>query len=805
MDIPEQPLKDFIVSLGQQFDVTILAKPDLIENKRSMTVQGNYTVTEAIGIALSESGLVARRQPTGALLIQVAAANENRTLSSPINRTDEPAKIEEIIIAGTKRNLSIQDTQASVAVITDAVIDQQAIFELTDVFLRTANVTNSGGTAGFSIRGINSSGVGAGGTGRTSNVYVDSAPASLNGLSSAFNLWDIDQVEILRGPQSTTQGRNALAGAVVIQSADPEYEYAGKLRALAGADQTYQLSGVATGPIVGDQVAFRISADYREQDFDTLNGVQNIAEGASDATTVRGKLLFEPNSLPDLRVELSLAYVDFFTSGDGSGVIRPPVGTPESVNFNPFDRISFDGRAGVVDNENTRYLVDIMYAFTDHWSSQLVATYDDTERLITNVGGPDLRTEVTYTADFRANFDYERMRGWLGAYYFNEDLTSGTSQLFDVTTFGGSINPVGTVVQFEQSRAAETENYAIYADALIDLTDSISINIGARYDWEDAVDTGFASRVSVDADPCSLTLFGNTLPCALFLSSFGSADPVAAVTYEAFLPRVGIIYSLDDDKSLSLMIQRGYRAGGFFVLGDSVETFDAEFITNYELAWRSVFMNGRLLLNANVFFAEWTDQQVRIQEPGLLDFRILNAGESELYGLEVETRFEISSALNVFANLGLVETEFTDFPFGVDTQGNPLPGIEGNPYANLSGNAFDSAPNLTATLGVNYDNDTGFFGSALVSFRDEQFTDITNLEVNETDSYAIVNARLGYKTRVWSLSVFADNLFENEFLRTNLLEEVVRSTNSVSVGLANIGRNNISQPRHIGIEFEIAF
>ncbi|MEM6554526.1 MAG: TonB-dependent receptor [Pseudomonadota bacterium] len=728
---------------------------------------------------------------------------------------EEDVRIETpIIVTGTKQNLGLQDTQASVSVVTEELIDEQAIFELSDILLRTANVTQTAGPFAFSIRGVNSGGVGGAGTGRTANIYIDGAPASLNGLSSAFNLWDIDQVEILRGPQSTTQGRNALAGAVIMQSADPEYQFGAKGRALVGTDNTYQASGVITGPIIEDQVAFRLAADYREQDFETLNGFTNEPEGASDATTLRAKLLVEPNAIPDLRVEVIAQYVDFFTSGDGSGVIRPDASSPEAVGFDPFDRVNFDFRAGVVENENFRLLTDVTYDFTDHWSGQLVATYDDTERFIDNNTGPDLRLEETYTADARALFDYDRLNGWIGAYYFKDDLQSNTDQAFDVSLFGGTISPEGTLVLFQQTRSAETENYALYGDVAFQVNDKVSLNFGARYDKEEVKDTGFASSFFADVPdgvPCIISVPQlGAGPCDIVFAFSGLAgeDPQGDVSYEAFLPRGGIIYDFDDKKSISFVIQRGYRAGGLYVITDratniqEVRDFDAEFITNYEVAWRSQFLDDRLTFNANAFFSTWTDQQVRVQVPGTIEPEIFNVGESEIYGLEIESTFDVTPNWNVSGSLGLVQTEFTDFPFAVDENGAPVNPTDPG-FANLAGNEFGSAPNVTGSLGVAYDDDTGFFGSAYISFRGNQYSDVTNLPENETDSYAIVNARIGYRQDNWQVSAVVDNLFEDKFLRTNLLREVDPTTGVADV--AGIGRNNTSQPRFIGIELEAEF
>ncbi|MGD1954091.1 MAG: TonB-dependent receptor domain-containing protein [Sphingomonadales bacterium] len=810
--LPAAPLEDAISAVARVFKIDILVSSDLVAGQTAPEISGQLSAEEAITEVLRGSGLSVRRSPSGGYIIEIKTA-QRRTKPT---RAVRPVVADTIIVTGTKQNLSIQDTQASVAIVTDELIDAQAIFELSDIFLRTANVTQTNGPFSFSIRGVSSGGVGGAGVGRTANFYLDNAPISLNGLSSAFNLWDISQVEILRGPQSTTQGRNALAGAVVMQSADPEYDFGVKLRALIGNNKTRQYSGAVTGPIIEDQIAFRIAADYREQDFQTLNGVTGAPEGASDATTLRAKLLFEPSVIPNLRLEVSYQYVDFFTSGDGSGVIRPDPESEDAIGFDPFDRVNFDFRGGVVENENHRFLADLFYEFSQNWSAQIIATYDDTERFIDNVTGPDLRLEETFTVDGRGIFSYDRFSGWFGGYYFRDDLASSTDQAFNVAGFGGTITPAGTDVLFIQSRSAETENYAFYGDVTFALTDRISLNFGARYDNEKVTDTGFASQLFVDlppGTPCTISAFFGTGPCDVVLGLTGVADgdPLAGTApYDAFLPRGGIIFDIDEDKSISFVVQRGYRAGGFFIRSESTSTglsrevvsFDEEYLTNYEIAWRSVWLDDRLTFNANAFYSTWSDQQVRIQEPGSLEPEIRNAGSSELYGLEIETAFNVTSSLDVYGSLGLVHTEFTDFPFAVDDNGDPV-----NPanltFANLAGNEFGSAPNVTASVGVVYDNDTGVYGSANISYRGDQFSDVTNLDVNRTGSYAIVNARVGYKTDIWRVSVFVDNLFNDEFLRTNVLQEVDPDTGLVDD--ANIGRNNISQPRHFGVEVEATF
>lgn len=162
-------------------------------------------------------------------------------------------------------------------------------------------------------------------------MYVDGATGSFNANQGASNLWDVNQVEILRGPQSTVQGRNVLAGALIINTADPEYDFRSKVRAITGSEETYQFSGMITGPILEEQVAFRLAADYREQDFGVTNALSDDNALFQEALTLRGKLLFEPEAIAGLRVELIGSYADTNFAEFGTVDAPPPLARTGSM------------------------------------------------------------------------------------------------------------------------------------------------------------------------------------------------------------------------------------------------------------------------------------------------------------------------------------------------------------------------------------------------------------------------------------------------------------------------------------------
>lgn len=275
---------------------------------------------------------------------------------------DDAARLDTVIVTGTKQNLSLQDVEFSVDIFNEKRLEEENLFDLDDVLGRVPNVTTSTTTATLSIRGISRFGVGNAGQGVTSNVYLDGAPIATQALTSGFDsVWDVGQVDVLRGPQSTVQGRNALAGAVVLRTNDPTYDWEYKFRARYGNADTQQYAGVISGPIIDQQVAFRLAADYQSTDGFTTNAFSQEDDASRDNILVRGKLLLEPNALPDLHAELIVDYNDANSRRLGNSIA--PI-----VNIESPEVLDFDFDSGVnffkpIRNENEiiRFLADIYY------------------------------------------------------------------------------------------------------------------------------------------------------------------------------------------------------------------------------------------------------------------------------------------------------------------------------------------------------------------------------------------------------------------------------------------------------------
>ncbi|MEM9595561.1 MAG: TonB-dependent receptor plug domain-containing protein, partial [Acidobacteriota bacterium] len=227
------------------------------------------------------------------------------------DETEGDAFDDEIVVFGQQIDRSLQETHASVALTTGADLENDTQTDLFDIFERAANASVTQGGFGFSIRGISDTGVAGGGSGLLVDVNVDGASAvTSQGIRTGpLSTWDLEQVEIHRGPQSTQQGRNALAGAVYIRSVDPGFSPELKTRVDVGEYDESRLAVAANVPLVANRLAFRLSYENYENDGAWVNPTRGEDDtGQSLLRTTRAKLRYVP--MDELDIVLSHSVTD---------------------------------------------------------------------------------------------------------------------------------------------------------------------------------------------------------------------------------------------------------------------------------------------------------------------------------------------------------------------------------------------------------------------------------------------------------------------------------------------------------------
>lgn len=641
-----------------------------------------------------------------------------------------------IVVEGEKVVKTLRDTTTSIGVVTGEQIRTEQIEDLQGALNSQANVLateGSGGNNGFTIRGLNSEGL-------TQNQNPSAAPlisVVIDGATQnpeatrrgARGLWDVEQVEVLRGPQSALQARNSLAGSVFIKTKDPTYKWEAIVEGTAGQQDLKSGGFVVNAPIVTNQAALRISGQALERNHDISHGdPDNDPLDEDILRTIRGKLLLEPDSISGLSALFTIARVH---------------DTPAVLSVSaPFeDRIHAAGSS--VDfrsTETTNYISDIGYTFSPGMTFRSITSYADTETEIGSAASAAIQRDTVrdggdFTQDLRLEIEHSGngLSGVVGLFY---GLFKFGQDSFDEIDLGGGLIPLQVL-----TTDVETESMAAYADLRYRFWDRFVLIGGGRL---------LKDKIKSTAD-------GSILPD--LLGPFGAIQSNFSDEFTEALPRAGITYDLTTDQTIGFMYNKGYR-NGFTELNLNTALFNIvkpEYMDAYELSYRSAWANNSLSINANAFYYDYKDQQVAFDEdfflvPGYPVSTIVNADSSHAYGAEIETRWRPVQPLQLYGSLGLMRTKF-------DTFTGPL----GENYA---GNEFPEAPSYTIAAGGLWQDASGWFAGANLRYTDGYYSgsDLANSPLRLVDGYTIVDARIGYEWDKYTLTVFAKNLFNEEYV-----------------------------------------
>jgi iron complex outermembrane recepter protein len=691
--------------------------------------------------------------------------------------SEEPQE-SEIIVTGEKSNRTLQDTPTSVAVTTPERIRRENILTIQDIYNRTANVGETYGTAGFTIRGISNQGVGGGGNADTATVYVDGAPIPREALfGGPTDLWDIQQVEILRGPQSTIQGLNALAGAIVLTTREASTtEYSADARVLWSEHNDRTFSAAVGGPLVKDELGIRLSVERRNDRGIIRNVTRGGYDDALESLNLRGKLKWTPSALPGLEVQASYNRVrrdggylyeyartdvpDFFDNriSTGNAPSRGHIKTDIAVlnmGYEITPRLRFSSITSF-NKTHTRALID-----TDGTAADL--------QVVDNTN--DFRT---WTQEMRLNYNGDRLSGVLGAWAYRRSGGLVAANRLNINTPTGTIAallqgggfPAATATQIADlytnalpvipvAYAADAPQLvrtaALFGDVRYKLTDRLSLIGGFRYDHEANRYTAetVATFTGTLPSPATFGAAGTPLYLAITAVNQGvlglvqganSARATNARSFDAFLPKAGVSMEWTPDLTTSFTVQRAYRSGG-----------------------SSQNPARALLFGLNEY-----------------DYNTVNAGKSHLYGFEIEAQGRISRTVDAYASVGHVRTKFDKFTLPTGTTST----------LELAGSEFPYAARWTIAGGVNA-RVGPVVGNLNANYRGPVFTDVgTTQAQGRLPGRTVVNARLGWEMERFTVFAFARNLLNEKYRQYDF---------------ASSGRAILGEPQTFGGGIEVHF
>lgn len=637
-------------------------------------------------------------------------------------------RLPEITVYGTRTTQTLDDVTASVGIVTDDEIERRALRGFRDSFRLLGNVRDADWTdAGFVLRGISSEGLTPGGT-PLASYYVDGIQQTIQGTRrGSRGLWDTEQVEVYRGPQSTLAGRAALAGAIYVKTKDPVFRFEAAARGMEGEDELSTGAGMVNVPLIEEQVALRVAGEYQRSesalDYPTYERFDRFGDFKEDEfLSVRSKLRVQPKALPRTRVLLLYSYAE--DAPDVSDIGGPVLGFAFDDDRGDFNTPIFsEVRRTTVHSGGLEVVQELTSGLL--LTAQSGFSRSATERPSVNAGTVGETNILTgdfvqhlFTQEFRLNYFGERTDATVGIYGAWEDENAG----FRRPDFFGFASDVSKTDRDEW-------NLAGFGEVSYEFLPGWKAVLGGRVDHTDQEGSSFFSR-----NGTARTDF-----------SYALSDTVV-------LPKAGFRKELGPHHTVGFTFQRGFRTGGAGVQRSTgrVFDFDPEYAWNYELSYTGRLFDNRLALSANVFYLDLEDQQIETLADPLDPASALtdNAAESHAVGFELEGRGRLPFGLSGFFSVGFVETEFDTFN---------LAGRD------LSGEAFPEAPRWNVAAGAFYQHPSGVFLGVDFEYTDDFRAWIAQAPTDTLDDFFLTNVQAGYRSSWFVLKLFIDNVADRRY------------------------------------------
>tara|TARA_R110002110_G_scaffold158656_1_gene356137 strand:+ start:16993 stop:19410 length:2418 start_codon:yes stop_codon:yes gene_type:complete len=772
-------------------------------------------------------------------LLQSAPSTAQDTVSSSGRaEVTAPQGLEEIVVTAQRRAESLQSVALSIAAYSGEDLLKRGVTEAMDLSRIDPALQISG--ASFNqiyIRGVGDFGVTAEANPAVASS-VNGVPISRSNAISG-NFFDLERVEVLKGPQGTLYGRNASGGAINLIANKPVLgELSGYLTGSFGNYDTLLTEGAINMP-AGDNAALRISGQVSDRDG-------YLSDGQDDAEHVSVRLqgLFESGPLT---AHLRSSYVH--VGGRGTGYAVMPKIPGESAWVGAGSKVAADHYIGLAaanfeasgGTSIPPFLLDRpdtypLFNDLDSWAIDAQFDYEFDGATLTVIpayrktriefalpisynyspggGGTDGDESDYYSLELRLGNEGEKLKWVIGAFAFDE--AQSTDFLVDT----------GLVQRFRIAADLDSTAYAAFGEGTYSLTDNFRITAGIRYTSDERETTNFENAA------ISPTVIGNPIPCLpetgfpvgtqcslLPPISFDSKKTFNKVTW-----RAGVEYDLGESNMVFANVATGFKAGGFSQAIDPANpveqlSFDPETITAYTIGSRNRFLDNRLQLNLEGFYWDYEDlqlTQVIVDGVGNLALTTQNAGEARIFGLNVNASAKVASGTTLHAGIEYVDSEYKDFRFVQASAVTPpestgcaltpsslAPGPLG-PFVevNCSGFRLLRSPEWTSTVGISQvfeiSNGSNITLDGDIAFASKRFVSASFVPLSLDDAYANLSAALTYYApeEKWFIGAYIRNITD---------EEIYMGGGAVSPFVPQYLTSSIAPPRTYGVRLGANF
>ncbi|MBW2939901.1 TonB-dependent receptor [Zhongshania aquimaris] len=725
--------------------------------------------------------------------------------------------LEEILVTAQKRAEGLQDIPIAISAISGDEIKDLGV-ERSDQLgsvvpgLTTSATIGGGSIVNLQIRSVGGGDILAGVESRVGQyfdgVYYGSTVGSMSGLV------DLERVEVLRGPQGTLYGRNNTGGAVNYISKKPSGEFHVKQQfTIANFGERRSITSVET-PIV-ENLAARISYAHEEQEAYEKNNspipeIADIDIGSFDNDTVRAALRWTPSDT--FIADYIFDYTDQTTAPHPGQLLAVGPNSPffQATNSGAIQ----SGASRLTPSPGTGFRVDT--ESQGHSLTLAIDIGDATLKSITAIRETDVfntgnerdgtvlnafftksnesNTVDQFTQEITLTGDVSDRWSYIAGIFYYDASTDSKEVLYQADTENGPVDMTNFPGDLKTtSRVQDIKSLAVYGQTTVTppvLNDQLDITLGLR--WSDD------EKTMNYYDP-SIMSAGFTLANQLNVSdSWNSVDPMITLDYR-----------WNEDLSTFIKWSQSYNSGGFnqrargFVTGNvplASVTFDEENLEAWELGLKSELMNNRVRLNAVAFFYDYSDQQVNgpiVQEGVNTSFSLINAGKSEISGVEVEVSALLTDHLSVNANYAFLDSKFEDFPGAAP----------GENTASMNTPAF--SPKHSAYVGILYEFDPIEIGQLSyrlgADYRDDMVGANAENDAGRISRRAVVESRTLVNTRLslseidigggsGKISLWVNNIFDKDY-----------QTWITDVGALDLSLVTFSEPRSYGIDFTYEF
>lgn len=762
-DVPAQAAASAISAFARQAGLQVVAPADGLEGVRTQALKGPMDARAALRRLIDGTGLEIVSDAGGVIVLRRAATPAAAAVEA------EPTALDTIIVTAQKREEAAQGVPISLSAFSARAVETHRLESLRDISRLTPGLLVSSfsqSSPTIAIRGATNTFTQIGAN-KPVAVVIDDLFIPRNSAAS-FELYGLNSVQVLKGPQGTLFGRNVTGGAIVLDSGKPAFgDPSGSVRVGAGDYDLRQVDGRVDIP-VGQNLALRLAGSLKRHDGYGRDRITGREQDDLDSRSVRAQARVRAGDT--VEVLLGADYGEDHNGGrtlssrgagsDGDrrtselgyvqGLGRNQWGASARAYWNaPVGQVtSITGYRWSQSGEDYSG-TGTSYAFLTGANSQSV------NRDVDDVGL--LSQEVRWASPKWSRGDLVA-----GVYLADEDAKRQLRTRGLAAVTGAASSDVLT------NQTVKTKTYAVFVDGSLRLPAALALTLGARYTHDEKT----ASLVRTDF----------VRPATGSFAAQGLKADWSEVT-----PRAVLSWTPREDLKVYGSVTRGYTAGGFntdaATLAALTRPFDPETVTNYELGVKSQWLADTLRVNASVFHMDYKDKQELFFNNLTRVLTITNAGQATVEGVELEVTWRPLPWLNLMSSYGLLDTVYDNFviPGGAVNTGHPL----GSSPRNKGAFAADVRFPLEGA---------GYVTGALSwAYTDAYYTGATKDPNLHIDSYALTNLSLGYESGDgrWMLTAWAKNLGDVDYLLTPSTQGVLAEY--------------LGEPRTVGIMLSARF